>query len=143
MKIDETPAALHLGRIRLLRNRAAYYREMHDFYLEQVEKLSPYRRDGTFKKELQRMAVESEKQAEAIEAQAGELIREIEAVPDQRERQLLFLRFVDGMSWTDASRSMGLSSGWFYTLRKRALEKFEQFLSENADNKGGGHCDGA
>ena len=138
MKIDETPAALHLGRIRLLRNRAAYYREMHDFYLEQVEKLSPYRRDGTFKKELQRMAVESEKQAEAIEAQAGELIREIEAVPDVRERQLLFLRFVDGLSWTDASRSMGLSSGWFYTLRKRALTKFEeQYLQVSAEEGGG------
>ena len=130
----ELKSVNYLKTIREYRLTAKYARQMADYYREQIRAMLPYRHDMTLQQQLEDQAEKAERKAEWAESQAGQRIALIETVPDVQERQLLMHKYVDLMAWPEVAVSLGLNYNRFYTLRKRALEKFAiEHLQEDHD----------
>lgn len=88
------------------------------------------------------MSAEVSKEVAAIEAEIKSLLslqaeiksQVISASEDVRYRQILELRYVNGLSMHEAAERMGYGRRWAERLHNKALKNFEQYLIANKIN---------
>lgn len=66
--------------------------------------------------------------SEQIDAQLREVLAAIEAVPDERQRLVLTLRYVRGLSWTQIQEAMHYERTQVYVLHGRALAAVREWM---------------
>lgn len=74
--------------------------------------------------DVAKIADETEQLQEAkarIDAALGEILRAIEAVPDEMQKAVLQMRYVEGLDWISISEKIGYEISNTYILHGRAL----------------------
>ena len=66
------------------------------------------------------------KEQTSLAVKRRKLLKEIEAVENNRYRQILFERYVLCKKWEDMAGDMGIELRWLYRLHGRALDEFRR-----------------
>lgn len=73
--------------------------------------------------------IELQKTAEKAKAKAlklaAEIIDTVNSVSDQKEKELLWLRYIDGRKWEEVAEEMHYSSQHIYRLHGQALQSID------------------
>ena len=85
-------------------------------------------------------SVDVEAEIRAIDAkinqQLADILAAIEAVPDERQKLVLTLRYIRGMNWEDIQEQLHFERTQTYVLHGRALIAVNEWMEER-----GGECD--
>lgn len=55
---------------------------------------------------------------------------QIEMLADERYKNVLFYRYILGLSMAEVARKMGKAVTWVYDLKQQALKEYERYFSE-------------
>ena len=65
-----------------------------------------------------------------VDAALGEILRAIEAVPDEMQKTVLILRYVEGLDWISLADKIGYEISNTYILHGRALWAVRKWMEE-------------
>ena len=84
--------------------------------------------------DVAKIADETEQLREAkarVDAALDEILRAIEAVPDEMQKAVLTLRYVEGLDWISISEKIGYEISNTYILHGRALWNVRKWMEAN------------
>lgn len=70
-----------------------------------------------------------------IDADLAEILRAIESVPDEMQKTVLTLRYVEGLDWLRITDNTGYEIASIYKLHGRGLWNVERWLLAKTDSK--------
>ena len=74
-----------------------------------------------FKKDLEEARIKSVQMQREIE-------RVVEQVENARQRELLSMRYLEGMPWRDVAQKMGYAYSWIFKIHRNALDETEKVV---------------
>lgn len=139
LSVTPNPAKAFLSRYRYLESRrAALLDEVTDIMARATDTAAKLRpvvaASGASDKlgEIVAAAVDAQagvlESSAQIDAQLREVLAAIEAVPDERQRLVLTLRYVRGLSWTQIQEAMHYERTQVYVLHGRALAAVREWM---------------
>lgn len=85
--------------------------------------------------DVAKIADETEQLREAkarVNADLAEILRAIEAVPDEMQKAVLTIRYVEGLDWISISEKIGYEISNTYILHGRALWNVRRWMEKEA-----------
>lgn len=65
-----------------------------------------------------------------IDRELAEILMAIESVPDEMQKTVLTLRYIEGMPWEQINEKLHIERSWGTKLHGRALWNVKQYLAE-------------
>ena len=67
-----------------------------------------------------------DREVDALEAKKEKIIKQIEALPDEQHRNILYHRYVMLWKWEAIAKDMQMAERWVYVLHGKALKAFAE-----------------
>ena len=141
----ENPAKTYLRRYRaLVVQRDSLQRSINAAYDRAVSctvRLKPVHVQGSgavydrMAEDVARITDETEKLREAkakVDAALGEILTAINAVPDEMQKTVLMLRYVEGLDWISIAERIGYEERQTFIIHGRALWAVKQWMLKSA-----------